>query len=132
MNGSPSVHCTGCRYYRPPVSVRPFSAADLSSAAGLKAQAAWEQEQRQRNLNEIERLSSSQPFPYRPQFYAFCEYATPSDEAVDAAKSDAAARAELLGTGRATVDPVTGTINRMYVLCAVKNRAEDCGDFEPA
>jgi len=45
---------------------------------------------------------------------------------------DEQARATVVASGRATLDPVTGQAARLYVLCAVRNSKEDCRDFEPA
>jgi hypothetical protein len=59
-----------------------FSAADLQSASGLKAQLEWDQQQNELRLTEQARIDAGEPLTYEPYFHAWCAAATPFDSAI--------------------------------------------------
>ena len=90
------VHCEGCAWKADPTPVIPFSAEELTSAAGIKAHLEWEQTQRQRAQNEMQRKDSGRPFPYPPLNFAWCRCDEPKDELIaDVEAGDEAARNDL-------------------------------------
>jgi hypothetical protein len=71
--------CKRCVHYclRPRPAL--FQPSELQSAAVLKAQLEWDQEDQQRKRLEQQRYEAGQPFSYEPHAYPWCKAATPFD-----------------------------------------------------
>ena len=108
-----------------------FDGQDLQSSGALKAQAQWDQEARQRAQLEMARYQARQPFEYEPHNYAWCAKFTRIDLVTQAQGGDAAAVAQLMQEGGATMNPVTGEIGPLYHLCAWHNETGNCEAYEP-
>lgn len=107
-----------------------FAPSELASGGVLKARNEWDQQQRQRALQEKQRFEAGQPFDYEPHHYAWCAFFT-ALELVDRARSgDRTAVDELLTQGGAAFDPVTGELSPIYVLCARMNPTGECSKWE--
>jgi len=132
-SGAPVVRiCKKCVSYRLRPAIDLFDAVDLQSPGALAAQNKWDEEQRQRAKEEMQRFTSRQPFEYEPHHYAWCASHTAVELAERADQGDAAALEEVMANGSATMNPVTGSISALYVLCAWMNPEGSCERYESA
>jgi hypothetical protein len=122
--------CRSCVHYRMRSPMRLFSGAELSAPGVLKAQNQWDQQRSQRAFQEEQRLLSQLPFDYEPHHYPWCAHFSREDTAKNALKGNTAALQELIAEGLVSINPVTGDINPLYILCAWKNQHEDCTEFK--
>jgi hypothetical protein len=127
----PQIHtCIDCRHYRMRAKPDLFSAADLQTAGGLKAQGEWQQQEKQHAEREAQVYASGQPFTYEPHHYAWCAAYTPLDLVTKANAGDQAALAQLMQEGHATLNPVSGEVSPIYALCVRMNPRGACGKHE--
>src|SRR5688572_3217424 len=110
--------CIRCKHHRQRSKAMLFDAADLQSPGVLKARTEWDQQQRQRAQQEQQRLASGIPFDYEPHHFAWCAAYTEVELAKRARKGDTEALNTLLNSGMGTINPVTGEVSLVYVLCA--------------
>jgi hypothetical protein len=125
--------CSQCVHYRMRSPVGLFGPSDMRSAGVLKEQSTWEQEERQRALQEQHAFVAGQPFVYEPHHYAWCAKYSRADEVevaqVAARGGDHTAMDDLLSEGVVALDPVTGDYLALYVLCAWKNTEGRCEHY---
>ncbi|MFI7543448.1 hypothetical protein [Actinoplanes sp. NPDC049599] len=95
----------------------------------LKELNTWEQEERQRAQQEYQAFLSRQPFLYEPHSYAWCAAASREQEVALAQAGDEEARDRLLAEGAATLNPVTGALSPLYILCAWQNPTGGCEEY---
>lgn len=127
-----SLHlCIRCKHHRDRSKAILFGAAELQSPGVLKARTEWDQQQRQRAQQEQQRLASGIPFDYEPHHFAWCAAYTQTDLARRARKGDEEALRALLEQGMGAINPVTGEISLIYVLCAQANPTGNCERYEP-
>lgn len=126
-----------------------FGETDFGNAGVLKAQMEWDQQLKQRALQEQQRVTARQPFDYEPFSYAWCAAYTvlgknelksssmedgPArsyDEAyVLALAGDREAFERLASSGLAVMNPVTGEVSRTFSLCVQLNPAGECSEFQ--
>lgn len=124
-------YCRTCRHMHKRVAPQLFGGADLESAGILKTQIELDQENKQRAQMEMQRNLARQPFDYEPYNYEWCAAYTKIDVVNKARAGDAAALDELLKEGGARVNPVSGEISPLYILCAWKNETGACPKHEP-
>jgi hypothetical protein len=121
--------CRFCIHYRMRPNMMLFSAADLSAPGVLKARCEWDQQQTQRAFQEEQRLLNRQPFDYEPHHYPWCARFTKQELVEKARTGNEEAIRQLVEEGGASLNPVTGAITPLYILCAWINEHEDCEDF---
>jgi hypothetical protein len=102
--------CRLCVHYRMRSATVLFSAGELAAPGVLKALNQWDQQRAQRAFQEEQRLLNRQPFDYEPHHYPWCAFYTKQE-------------------GGVSVNPVTGDVSQLYILCAWKNEYEDCSEF---
>lgn len=124
--------CVRCRSYRPPRPVQPFSPAELHSPGTLAAQTKWDEERRERAVEEMHRAETGLPFDYEPHHFAWCAHYTRLDLVERAARGDQAAWAEAVAADVVVVDPVSGDVSPAYQLCQWWNADGDCDAFVAA
>jgi hypothetical protein len=124
--------CASCAHYRMRAAVDLFDATTLQSPGGLASQNKWDEEQVQRAKEEMQRFQARQPFEYEPHHYAWCHAYTAVDLVDKAKAGDAAALNEVMASGGATMNPVTGELSPLYILCALMNPDGRCERYEPA
>jgi hypothetical protein len=123
--------CIECRHYRMRARPELFSTAEMQSPGGLKALTEWEQQEKQYAEREAQRLLTGAAFTYEPHAYAWCAAYT-HRERVDAANSgDHGARQELMASGGAVMDPVSGRLRPIYALCQRMNPEAACARHAP-
>lgn len=122
--------CVKCKYFRKRSQIRLFDSRTMQTAAALKAQMEWEQEIKQRTRQEMERYKAGAPFNYEPHSYAWCQKETPTDDIKKAQSGDNAALERLMQNGGAEMNPVSGEILGLYILCDWKNPNNDCEDYD--
>jgi hypothetical protein len=123
--------CAMCRHMRTRAKITLFDAQDLQSPGALKAQTEWNNNIKQRAQLEFARFQSRQPFEYEPHHYAWCAHFTQIDLVTRAEGGDSAAIEQLMRTGGAIMNPVTGELGALYELCAWHNENADCDKYEP-
>jgi len=123
--------CANCRHYRLRSTPQLFSATELQTAGGLKAYSEWQQQEKQHAEREAQLVASGGPFTYEPHHYAWCAAFTRLDLVEKASAGDESALAELMASGGATINPVTGKITPVYALCLRRNSRGDCEKYEP-
>jgi len=123
--------CVACQHYRIRPKYQLYSPASLQSPGVLKAKTEWEQQERQRAEQEAQRLAAGQPFDYEPHSYPWCANFTRLDLVKKANGNDADALATLMREGGAVMDPVSGKVTAIYVLCAQINPTGQCSSYEP-
>jgi hypothetical protein len=121
--------CKSCQHFHLRQPTKLFNGTDLQSPGVLKAQTEWDQENRQRAQQELQRFRAQQPFEYEPHHYAWCAAYTKVDLVERARAGDKAAFEELMQKGGGCFDPVTGEISPLYVLCAWVNPSGQCADY---
>ncbi len=126
LNQGPLRICASCYFYKLRPAVELFGEKELSAPGVLKAKTEWDQQQRQRAQLEMARAEAHHPFDYEPHHYAWCNHYTQVALVDSANAGDRAALAKLLGSGGATMDPVTGRIKPLYQLCAWMNPTGQC------
>jgi hypothetical protein len=124
--------CRMCVHYRMRPELVLFSAGELAAPGVLKARNQYDQQHTQRAFQEEQRLLSRQPFDYEPHHYPWCAFFTKESRVNQARAGDHEAFDELITLGGASLNPVTGEINPLYILCAWKNEHEDCEHFTPS
>jgi hypothetical protein len=126
--------CANCRFRRKRPESQLFDPADLQTAGILKEQVEWDQQRRQRAEQEVQLLAARQLFPHEPHHFDWCA-AHPRKGLIErAARGEPgreAALAELLELGGARINPVSGEISPLYMLCQLKNPDGRCQDYEP-
>jgi hypothetical protein len=65
--------CNSCRYYREPVKVDLFGAEDMTNPEVVKVDGEVREWQRQRQLDENQRIASFVVFQHPPENYAWCD-----------------------------------------------------------
>lgn len=130
-DGPPVRLCSTCRHVR----IRPkptlFSTAELQSPGGLKAHTEWQQQQKEHAQREAQLIATNGHFTYEPHHYAWCAAYTRTDLVERARLGDGAALAELMTSGGAVMNPVTGEISPVYALCLRINPKGACERHEP-
>lgn len=125
--------CKTCVNYRLKPGVELFDDEDLQSPGTLASQNKWDEEQRQRAKEEMQRMQARHPFEYEPNHYAWCAAYTIDEKLVaDAQAGDQSALQQVMTQGGATMDPVSGDLRRLYILCQWKNPDGKCERYEPA
>src|SRR5688500_14243543 len=128
MSGEQRVwHFWGrCKHQR--VRARPvlFSGDEMTSAGVLKQQLAWVQQERRLAEAEQRRFLAGAAFVYEPFGYPWCDFYTKTREVDTARAGDDAVLGQLLDGGFANVNPVTGEITPIYMLCYRLNPNADC------
>jgi len=142
--------CRDCTYYRMRQPLRLFGENDLGNAGILKAQMEWDQQLRQRALQEQQRVAAGQSFDYEPFSYAWCAAYTVLGESelledssisdgparpfdldyARALKADREAFERLASAGHAVMNPVTGDVSRTFALCVQLNPTGQCSEFK--
>jgi hypothetical protein len=107
-----------------------YDATDLQSPGALASQGKWDEEQRQRAKEEMQRMQSGKPFVYEPHHYAWCASYTQVDRVRALDVDDTAAVMAAMDDGLAVLNPVTGELLPVYQLCAVKNPEGACENFQ--
>lgn len=123
--------CRFCVHYRMRPNMTLFSAGDLAAPGVLKARNQWDQQRTQRAFQEEQRLLNGQPFDYEPHHYPWCDRFTRHELVEKARAGDEGALRQLIEEGGASLNPVTGDITPLYILCAWMNEHEDCESFAP-
>jgi hypothetical protein len=123
--------CSRCRHQRTRARPALFSPAELSSAEVLKAQLELLQQERQRAEAEQRRFFANVVFDYQPFNYPWCARYTPLEQVEQARAGDEALLRELLDTGKAVFNPVTGELNPVYAVCERQNPRGECEGYEP-
>ena len=111
--------------------IKLFDSQSLHAAGVLKAQVEWDQERKQRAQVELQRYLAREPFDYEPHNYEWCAKFTPVDQIKTVQADDRDALEKLMSTGGATLNPVTGQITALYILCGWKNEDGRCSAHEP-
>jgi hypothetical protein len=122
--------CADCRHQRMRSKARVFGAVELQTAAGLKAYVEWQQREKQHAEREAQLVAAGGVFTYEPRHYAWCAALTSSDLLDPRQPCPADEIHALLRSGAATLDPVSGRIFPVYVLCARANVRGDCTRHE--
>ncbi|HMD35864.1 MAG TPA: hypothetical protein VKH42_12890 [Vicinamibacterales bacterium] len=128
----PPKFCKSCKHIRLPAAVQLFDAKDFNSVGVMKAQMELDQENKQRARLELQRIQEQKPITYEPMYYEWCAKFTRLDLVNAARRGDSQALDTLMADGGAMVNPVTGEITPLYVMCAWKNTRGDCPGHEPA
>jgi alpha-D-ribose 1-methylphosphonate 5-triphosphate synthase subunit PhnI len=123
--------CRTCKYMNKRPAPRLFSDGDLQSPGILKAQTELDQETRQRAQLEMQRHAARQPFDYEPHHFEWCAKFTRLEEVARANEGDQDALARLMQEGGAHINPVSGVVTPLYILCAWKNETGNCEAHEP-
>lgn len=106
------VTCNKCVFRRRREPLNPFRGV-LTWTPGLyEAKRKWDEEQRELALKEKHSFQSGDEFDYEPSFFDWCEKWTQK-------------------IGRRTLDPVSGEVGRLYVLCARANQKGNCKYHQP-
>ena len=134
MSAAPVVRvCKTCVNYRLKPGVELFDGDDLQTPGTLAAQNKWDEERRQRAKEEMQRMQARHAFEYEPNHYAWCAAFTIGEELVAKAQAgDEAALQQVMTAGGATMDPVSGELKRLYILCQWKNPDGRCEQYEQA
>lgn len=123
--------CATCVHYRMRPAVDLFDGDDVQSPGALTAQGKWDEEQRQRAKEEMQRYKAGHPFEYEPHFYPWCAKFTAIDLVEKARAGDQKALQEIMEVGGATISPVSGEISPLFILCAWKNPDGKCDQYTP-
>lgn len=123
--------CARCKHQR--VRARPvlFNGDEMTSAGVLKQQLEWVQQERQREEADQRRFMAGAAFDYEPFGYPWCDFYTKMEEVDQARGGDESVLGELLDGGFANLNPVTGEITPIYMLCDRLNPRADCEKYEP-
>ncbi len=124
--------CTRCRFYRLRPSPVLFDASDLQSAGALSSQGKWDEEQRQRAKEEMQRVAAGKSFTYEPHHYAWCASFTRAEVVLTIDPEDVDAVTAALNQGIAVLNPVSGELAPVYQLCVVLNPEAACERYERA
>jgi hypothetical protein len=124
------VACVTCRHYNLRSRPQLFEGAELQAPGVLKAQTQWDQDQRQQAQGEMQRFHAHQPFTYEPQHYAWCAWYSEIALVQRAQAGDESAWEQLVSSGGAIINPVSGQLSPLYVLCAWKNTDGHCEHHE--
>src|SRR5262245_11191170 len=125
-------YCRTCKHIRRPAPVQLFDAKDFNSVGVMKAQTEVDEENTQRARLELQRMQEQKPIAYEPMYYDWGDNFTRVDLVDAARRGDTQALETLMAEGGAMVNPVTGDITPLYVMCAWKNGSLDCPAHEPA
>jgi hypothetical protein len=131
MNGERNLSvCARCKHQH--VRARPvlFSGDEMTSADVLKQQLEWVQQQRQREEAEQRRFMSGGAFDYEPFGYPWCDHYTKVAAVENARAGNDSLLRNLIDSGLANFNPVTGEITPIYVLCDRVNPRGDCEFYE--
>lgn len=123
--------CSTCVHYVLRPSPVLFDPQDLQSPGALEEQAKWDQEQRRRALEEMQRQQMGGPFPYEPHHFAWCAHFSGVEEVMAVDMQDPVAVDAALSAGLAGLNPVTGQLTPLYHLCSVKNPEASCEQHQP-
>lgn len=127
--------CARCQHVRTRPQAELFDRSDLMSPGVLKAKTEWDQQRKQRAEQEAQRLASGLPFDYEPHSFAWCAKVTPLDLVHKANEGSTEAMQALMSgdpaVGGAAMDPVSGVVTAIYVICSQKNPTGQCTDYEP-
>lgn len=127
----PRIHsCIDCRHYRLRPKAELFGPSELQTPGGLKAYNEWQQQEKQHAEREAQLVASGGIFTYEPHHYAWCAAFTPVDLVTKANTGDQAGLEDLLQTGSAIINPVTGQVSPIYALCLRMNARGDCQKHE--
>jgi len=127
----PKAVCKLCKHCRQRIEPQLFSGSELQAPGVLKAQIEWDQERKQRVQHEMLRYAQREPFSYEPHNYPWCAAYSNIELVERARKGNQEALQQLMETGGATMNPVSGEINALYVLCAWMNPECQCPRYEP-
>lgn len=124
--------CVTCRHHRLRPRPNLFGERQLQHPGVLKAQTEWNQHEQQQAQAEMQRFTARQPFGYEPLHYAWCSFWTRDGDVARATAGDTHVRDELIAARQVAVNPVTGALSPLYVLCAWMNPEGRCDQHEPA
>jgi hypothetical protein len=103
--------CSQCRHYRQRKPIQAVASRHLSTPGALEAKLAWDNEQRELAALEAQRFAARQDFDFEPVSFPWCDEWTRQ-------------------SGGETIDPVSGEMRKIYVLCAQGNADGQCKYFE--
>ncbi len=71
-NCSQKTACVDCKYMRLKVRANPFDPKDLGYPGILRKKIEWDNQQRELELLEHDRVRANEFFDFEPQFYPWC------------------------------------------------------------
>lgn len=128
---SPIRRCDRCTHRHLRAAPILFNSTSLQSAAVLGSQAKWDEEQRQRAKEEMQRVLSGTPFLFEPHHYAWCDSFSQVDRVLAADPDDDDDVRSLLDAGAASFDPVRGKLLPIYHICDLLNSKGQCERYDP-
>lgn len=125
--------CATCRYRRRRSASQLFSPTELQTPGGLKAYTEWQQQEKQHGERESRLFAAGGLFTYEPHHYDWCAAFTAPLELVEKANLGDRTSLEMLSRqgGGIEVNPITGELSPIYVLCEQENSRLECERHEP-
>ena len=105
------VFCTSCIFYSQPFPPKPFTQRDANSPETSKLWSKWEEEQKAREVLEIQQAVSRHSFLYEPHFLPYCKKWTHELQ------------------HRWYYDEL-GNLIKIYELCLTHNKEHDCKFYQ--